>query len=315
MAGTGTLRLAFMGTPDFAVPSLRALLDAGHEVVRVYCQPPRPAGRGHKEKPCPVHAEAAARGLEIATPETLKDDDSRREFKALDLDAAVVVAYGMILPPAILHAPRLGCVNVHASLLPRWRGAAPIQRALLAGDAKTGVTIMQMDEGLDSGPMLARESVAVDTDTDAGALHDTLAEMGARLLPRTLQGLAAGTIEPEPQPDHGATYARKLSPEDRRIDWRRPAIELSRLARAFAPKPGATATLPDGETLKVLRADVAPGAAAGTKPGTVVDAGVFTVACGQGSLSLRRVQRAGKAPMDVQDFLRGYPLKAGDVLG
>ena len=309
-----SLRLAFMGTPDFAVPTLRALLDAGHEIVRVYCQPPRPSGRGRKTAPCPVQAEAEARGLAVVTPESLKDPETQAAFKDLDLDAAVVVAYGMILPASFLHIPRLGCINVHASLLPRWRGAAPIQRAILSGDAKSGVTIMQMNEGLDTGAVLESDSVAIDKDTDAGSLHDTLARMGAALIGPTLRDVARGDIVPAPQPDHGVTYARKLAPEDRRFDWRLPAIALSRLARAFAPKPGAVTTLPDGETLKVLRADVAPAAPAGTTPGAVVDPGLFTVACGQGSLRLRQVQRGGKSPMPTEEFLRGYKLTLGDVL-
>jgi methionyl-tRNA formyltransferase len=309
------LRLAFMGSPDFAVPTLRALLDAGHHVVRVYCQPPRPAGRGHKEQPCPVQTEAEAHGIEVAAPDSLKHPDVQQAFKALELDAAVVVAYGMLLPQTILHAPRLGCINVHASLLPRWRGAAPIQRCLLGGDGESGVTIMRMDEGLDTGPILAQERVEIDNDTDAGTLHDTLAEMGARLIGPTLRDLAEGNLTPQPQPEHGATYARKLGPEDRRIDWSRPAIVVARLARAFAPKPGATTTLPDGETLKVLRAEVeASNAAAGTQPGTIIDAGRLCVQCGQGAAKLTRVQRAGKSPMDADAFLRGHPLKTGDVL-
>jgi len=308
------LRLAFLGTPEFAVPTLRALLDAGHEVACVYTQPPRKAGRGHKERPSPVQAEAESRGIAVRTPESLKDEAVQRAFAELKLDAAVVVAYGLILPPAILEAPRLGCLNVHASLLPRWRGAAPIQRAILAGDAETGVTIMRMDEGLDTGPILDQARTPIDTDTDAGMLHDTLAEMGAKVLVPTLERLDAGEIEPQPQPETGATYADKLSPDDRRIDWTRPAIELERLIRAFAPKPGAITTLPDGETLKVLRARVAPAAASGTKPGTVVDASAFTVTCGLGTLRLTRVQRGGKSPMDAEAFLRGYPLERGSVL-
>lgn len=310
------LRIAFMGSPDFAVPSLRALAEAGHDIVRVYCQPPKPAGRGHKEQPAPVHAEAESRGLEVATPESLSAPDVLQGFKDLALDAAVVVAYGKLLPAGFLYAPRLGCLNVHASLLPRWRGAAPIQRCLLGGDGETGVTIMQMDEGMDTGPILAKERVAIDNDTDAGSLHDTLADLGARTLAPTLADFAAGRIEAQSQPGHGATYARKLGAEDRRIDWRRPAIAITRQARAFAPKPGATATLPDGETLKVLRAEITTSTApAGTQPGTVLDAALFTVACGQGAVRLTRVQRSGKSPMDADSFLRGYPLKAGDVLG
>jgi methionyl-tRNA formyltransferase len=308
------LRLAFLGTPDFALPTLRALLDAGHEVACVYTQPPRKAGRGHQPRPSPVQAEAERRGVEVRTPTSLKDEEARRAFAALDLDAAVVVAYGLILPQAILTAPRLGCLNVHASLLPRWRGAAPIQRAILAGDDKTGVSIMQMDEGLDTGPVLMREEVPIGPDTDAGQLHDTLAELGARLIVPALEGLDTGEIEPEAQSEEGAIYADKLAPVDRRIDWERPAIELERLIRAFAPKPGATTALPDGETLKVLRAEVGPASPSGSKPGTVVDNKRFEVACGVGTLRLRQVQRAGKGPMDTEAFLRGYTLERGSIL-
>jgi methionyl-tRNA formyltransferase len=330
-----TLRLAFMGTPDFALPTLRALLDAGHEVACVYTQPPAPAGRGHKTQPSPVQKEAESRGIEIRTPESLKGEAEQKAFADLKLDAAVVVAYGLILPQPILAAPKLGCVNVHASLLPRWRGAAPIQRAILAGDAKTGVTIMQMDTGLDTGPVLAKsEPVEIGRDTDAGQLHDTLADLGARLIAPTLASCAAGEIAAEPQTEAGAIYARKLTKDDRKLDWSRPAIELERLIRAFAPKPGAVAQLPPsrdaagkensgkesggqdqtGETLKVLRADVAPPAPSGTKPGTVMDEKLFTVSTALGSLKLLRVQRGGKAAMDAEEFLRGYPLNRGTVL-
>ncbi|MDZ7714427.1 MAG: methionyl-tRNA formyltransferase [Rhodovibrio sp.] len=347
------LRLAFMGTPDFALPTLRALLDAGHEVACVYTQPPSRAGRGHKVQPSPVQQEAESRGIEVRTPESLKDADAQQAFAELKLDAAVVVAYGLILPQQILEAPKLGCVNVHASLLPRWRGAAPIQRAVLAGDGETGVTIMQMDTGLDTGPTLARERTEITPDTDAGQLHDTLAWMGAKLIAPTLEKLAAGEITPEPQPEKGATYARKLSKDDRKLDWSRPAIELERLIRAFAPNPGAVAKLPpakddtkapndkaqdgqtqndktqndktqnakdadgggsEGETLKVLRARIAGAAPTGTTPGTVMNAQDFTVSTGLGCLKLLRVQRGGKKPMDVEEFLRGTPLKQGTVL-
>ena len=322
------LRLAFMGTPDFALPTLRALLDAGHEVACVYTQPPARAGRGHKVQPSPVQQEAESRGIEVRTPESLKDTQAQQAFAGLKLDAAVVVAYGLILPREILEAPKLGCVNVHASLLPRWRGAAPIQRAILAGDGETGVSIMQMDTGLDTGPVLATERTEIAPDTDAGMLHDTLAETGARLIAPTLEKLAAGEITPEPQPEKGATYARKLSKDDRKLDWSRPALELERLIRAFAPTPGALAKLPaakdaeknedasapEGETLKVLRARIAGAAPTGTKPGTVMNAEDFTVATGLGCLQLRRVQRGGKQPMDAVEFLRGTPLKQGTVL-
>ena len=322
------LRLAFMGTPDFALPTLRALLDAGHEVACVYTQPPARAGRGHKVQPSPVQQEAESRGIEVRTPESLKDGEAQQAFADLKLDAAVVVAYGLILPSQILEAPKHGCVNVHASLLPRWRGAAPIQRAILAGDGETGVSIMQMDTGLDTGPVLASERTEIGPDTDAGGLHDTLAEIGAKLIAPTLEKLAAGDIAPEPQPEKGATYARKLAKDDRKLDWSRPAIELERLIRAFAPTPGAVAKLPpakdadktadasppDGETLKVLRARIAGAAPTGTAPGTVMNAEAFTVATGLGCLQLRRVQRGGKNPMDAEEFLRGTPLKQGTVL-
>lgn len=322
------LRLAFMGTPDFALPTLRALLDAGHEVVCVYTQPPSRAGRGHKVQPSPVQQEAESRGIEVRTPDSLKDAEAQQAFAELKLDAAVVVAYGLILPQQILEAPKYGCLNVHASLLPRWRGAAPIQRAILAGDSESGVSIMQMDTGLDTGPVLATERTEITPDTDAGQLHDTLAEMGARLIAPTLEKLAAGEVSPEPQPEKGATYARKLSKDDRKLDWSRPAIELERLIRAFAPAPGAVAKLPpakdaesnddgsrpEGETLKVLRARIAGAAPTGTTPGTVMNAQDFTVATGLGCLELRQVQRGGKNPMAAEEFLRGAPLKQGTVL-
>ncbi len=309
------LRLAFIGTPDFALPTLRALLDAGHEVVRVYSQPPSKSGRGHKESASPVQQEAERRGIEVAVPESLKDARVQEEFAALNLDAAVVVAFGQILPRAILETPRLGCLNVHASLLPRWRGAAPIQRAILAGDSASGVTVMQMDEGLDTGAILLQERVEIDADADAGTLHDTLAELGGKLIVPALEGSDKGEITLRPQDEAWAIYAEKLAPEDRRIRWSRPAIEIERLIRAFAPRPGATAKLPDGETLKILRAKVAPAAPSGTAPGTVVDETSFTVSCGLGCLTLRKVQRAGKSEMDVEAFLRGYPLERNSRLG
>jgi len=305
------MRLAFFGTPDFAVPALRALLDAGHEVARVYTQPPRKAGRGYAEQPTPVQAEAEQRGLAVETPEHLDDAGVQRSFAELNLDAAVVVAYGLLLPTPMLEAPRLGCLNLHASLLPRWRGAAPIQRAILAGDDETGVTAMRMDSGLDTGPVVMQERVAIEATTDAGELHDTLAELGARVMPKALAALDAGEVTPQPQDATWALMAPKLTKADRKLDWRRPAIELERLIRALAPKPGATAVLPDGETLKVLRAEIAPGPPSGTAPGKVLDETTFLVACGLGSLRLIRVQRGGKSPMDTAAFLRGYALEHG----
>jgi methionyl-tRNA formyltransferase len=303
------MRIAFMGTPDFSVPAFDALVAAGHEIACVYTQPPRPAGRGQQERKSPVHARAEAAGIDVRTPKTLKDAGEQAAFAALELDAAVVVAYGLILPLPILEAPRHGCINIHASLLPRWRGAAPIQRALLAGDSQTGVTIMAMDEGLDTGPELLREALAITPDMDAGALHDGLAEIGGRLIVEALAGIEAGTLAPVAQAEEGATYAHKLEKGEERIDWTRPAAELERHVRGFAPWPGAWFELA-GTRIKVLAADIADGSG---EPGTVLDEG-FTVACGAGALRLSRVQRAGRAAMDVDAFLRGNDVPPGTVL-
>jgi methionyl-tRNA formyltransferase len=305
------LRLAFMGTPDFAVPSLRALIDAGHNVVCVYSQPPRPAGRGHRLQSSPVHAFAEARGIPVRTPKTLRTAEAQAEFAALDLDAAVVAAYGLILPQPVLDAPRLGCLNVHASLLPRWRGAAPIQRAILAGDAETGITIMQMDAGLDTGGMLLRESVPITPATTADSLHDALADLGARLIGPALDGLAAGRLKPEPQPADGVTYAAKLTRDDGRLDWTAPAAVIERQVRALTPWPGVWFDAA-GERIKVLAAEPVAGQPA-RPPGTLLD-DALTVACGAGAIRLIRVQRPGKAPVDGAAFLRGFPVKPGAVL-
>ncbi|WP_173977727.1 methionyl-tRNA formyltransferase [Magnetospirillum sp. UT-4] len=297
-----------MGTPDFSVPILAALMEAGHDVACVYSQPPRPAGRGHKEQPTPVHAFAAARGLEVRTPKSLKGAEAQAEFAALDLDVAVVAAYGLILPKAVLDAPRLGCLNVHASLLPRWRGAAPIQRAIQAGDCETGVTIMQMDEGLDTGAMLLMERLPITATTTAAGLHDALAAMGARMMVDALARLP--DLVPVPQPAEGITYAAKLAKDDGRLDWSRPAAELERQVRALNPWPGVWCELA-GERLKVLAAEIADGRGA---PGTVLDDGL-SVACGAGALRPTRVQRPGKAPMSTAEMLRGYAVPRGTVLG
>ncbi|MEW5726205.1 MAG: methionyl-tRNA formyltransferase [Pseudomonadota bacterium] len=302
------MRLAFMGTPDFSVPILAALLDAGHDVAAVYSQPPRPAGRGHKEQPTPVHAFASSRGLEVRTPKSLKSADEQQAFRELGLDAAVVAAYGLILPKAILEAPRRGCLNVHASILPRWRGAAPIQRAILAGDAVTGVTIMQMDEGLDTGAMLLVEETPITAATTAQSLHDTLSAMGARMIVDALARLDA--LEPRPQPGDGVTYAHKLAKDEGRVDWTRPAAEIERQVRGLNPWPGVWCEL-GGERLKVL--EVAAVAGSGTPGATLDDA--LTVACGDGALRLIRVQRAGKAPMAAAEMLRGLAVPKGTVLG
>ena len=296
----GRLRLAFMGTPDFAVPSLEALIAAGHDIACVYCQPPRPAGRGQRLQPSPVHALAEARGLPVRTPKSLRPPEAQVEFAALGLDAAVVAAYGLILPVPVLEAPRLGCVNVHASLLPRWRGAAPIHRAILAGDAETGVTIMRVEAGLDTGAMLLKEALPITATTTAAALHDSLAALGARLIVEALDGLAAGRLHPEVQPAEGVTYAAKLGREEGRLDWSRPAADLERRVRALNPWPGVWFES-GGERIKVLAAEPATGSAL---PGTLLD-GDFTVACGEGALRLTRVQRQGRAAVDGAAFLRG----------
>jgi methionyl-tRNA formyltransferase len=304
------LRLAFMGTPDFAVPSLAALCEAGHDIAAVYSQPPRPAGRGHRPQPSAVQQAAEAAGLPVRVPARF-DDAVIAEFAALGLDAAVVAAYGLILPKPVLAAPRLGCFNVHASLLPRWRGAAPIQRAILAGDRATGITIMQMDAGLDTGPILSAEAVPIGPTTTAQQLHDRLAELGARLLVTTLDGVAQGRVAPRPQPADGATYAKKLRREEGALDWRRPAPELERAVRAFDPWPGAWFER-GGERVRVLAAELAdaPPAAA---PGTVLD-DRLAIACGQGALRPLILQRSGRAAQDVDGFLRGYPLPRGTML-
>ncbi|HUB49655.1 MAG TPA: methionyl-tRNA formyltransferase [Acetobacteraceae bacterium] len=301
------MRLAFMGSPDFAVPALHALHAAGHTIAAVYCQPPRPAGRGHAVQKCPVQRGAERLGLEVRTPARLRHDEAAQAaFAALGLDAAVVAAYGLILPQVMLDAPRRGCLNIHASLLPRWRGAAPMQAAILAGDAETGVTIMQMEAGLDTGPMLLRQAVPITPQTTCGALHDVLAELGARLVLRAL----AETPPPAPQPAEGASYAPKLSRDDGRIDWTRDAAATERQVRAFDPWPG-TFTMLEGRVLKVLSAEVATGAGA---PGTVLDEG-FAVACGRRALQPTRVQLAGRSAMPIDAFLRGHAVKVGTILG
>jgi methionyl-tRNA formyltransferase len=301
------MRIAFMGSPDFAVPALRALHAAGHDMAAVYCQPPRPAGRGQKETPCPVHRAALELGLEVRTPARLKRDVAEHEaFAALDLDAAVVAAYGLILPRAMLDAPRRGCINIHASLLPRWRGAAPIHAAILAGDSETGITIMRMEEGLDTGPMLLADSLPIAPDATVGALHDALAAMGARLVLRAL----AEDPPAVPQPDDGATYAPKLTKADGRLDWTADADALERRVRALNPWPG---TFFDhaGEQVRVLAARVEAGTGA---PGTLLDDAAL-VATGAGALRLLRLQRPGRAAMDAADFLRGFALPRGAALG
>ena len=307
------MRLAFMGTPEFSVPCLRALLAAGHEIAAVYSQPPRASGRGMKQTKSPVHLFAEAQGCEVRTPARLKDAAQHDAFRALDLDAAVVVAYGLILPVAVLQAPRLGCFNVHASLLPRWRGAAPIQRAIMAGDAVTGVTIMQMDAGLDTGPMLLSAQETIGPEDTSGALHDRLSQLGARLMVEALSAIAAGSLTPQAQPETGVTHAAKISKEEARIGWRRTARELDYHIRALTPAPGAWFTVQQNGRdirIKVLRARPVAGAG---PAGTVLD-GALTIACGDGALQITQVQREGKAPSGAAAFLRGFTLPVGTQL-
>ena len=285
-----------MGTAAFAVPALEAVRTAGHDIVGVYTQPPRPAGRGGRTRPGPVSRAAAAAGLDVRTPATLRDTVLPAA------DAVVVAAYGLLLPPHVLSAPPRGCLNVHASLLPRWRGAAPIQRAIMAGDAETGISIMLMDEGLDTGPVLLRHAIPV-AGADAGVLHDRLAALGARMIADALEG----DFPPVPQPADGATYARKLERADEAIDWTRPAAEIVRQVRALSPRPGARFAV-DGDEWKLLAAEEVP--AAGGAPGEALD-DALTVACGAGALRALRVQRAGRRPMAAAEVLRGRPLPQG----
>src|SRR6266851_4600984 len=306
------MKLGFLGTSEFAVPALGALVDAGHDVLVVYTRAPKPAGRGQQERRTPVHERALSLGLAVRTPKGLRSEDEAQAFKALDLDAAVVVSYGHILPKSFLDAPVLGCLNIHGSLLPRWRGAAPIHRAILAGDGETGVTTMRMDEGLDTGPMLLAERTPISAADTTETVHDRLAELGARLIVSTLDGLVAKTIEAVPQPAEGVTYAHKLGKEEGALDWRRPAAELERKVRAFHPWPGTWFDF-QGERIKVLAAGLA---LAGGAPGTVSVGrdGFPVVACGIGGLKLLKLQRAGKSAQSADAFLRGFALPAGTVL-
>ncbi|MCC5986826.1 MAG: methionyl-tRNA formyltransferase [Pararhodobacter sp.] len=309
------MRIIFMGTPDFAVPALQALA-VRHDICAVYCQPPRPAGRGKKPRPSPVQRAADALGLPVRHPRTLREPQAQEDFAALGADLAVVVAYGLILPRPVLEAPRLGCLNIHASLLPRWRGAAPIHRAVMAGDAETGICIMQMDEGLDTGPVLLREATAIGAEETTGELHDRLADMGARLIATALERL--GELRPQPQPEEGVTYAAKIGKDEARIDWGQPAMVVARHIRGLSPFPGAWCETPDGR-LKLLRARAvdtetkgggAPGCVLAGSPGDVL-----RVACGEGAVEITQAQRAGRQPMPAGELLRGLALPAGTMLG
>ena len=300
------MRIAFMGTPDFAVPTLDALIAAGHEVAAVYSQPPRPAGRGKALKPSPVHQRAKAAGIEVRTPLSLRDKDEQQAFAMLDLDVAVVAAYGLILPVPILEAPRHGCINVHGSILPRWRGAAPVQRAILAGDATTGVTIMGMERGLDTGPMFAVRETVIGRKT-AGELTVEIAQTGAELIVEVLDRLVG--LSPEPQPDAGITYASKIEKHEARLDFTQPAVQVERQVRAFNPMPGAFIEYA-GERIKIHAAEI--GGAGGT-PGTVLD-DQLAIACADGSLIPTLVQRAGRGVMTPSELLRGFPIPPGSRL-
>jgi methionyl-tRNA formyltransferase len=303
------MRIAFMGTPAFAARLLAAVHAEGHEIAAVYAQPPAPRGRGRALQPSPVQAEAERLGLVVRTPGSMRDPEAIAAFQALELDAAVVVAYGQILVKAVLDAPRLGAFNVHASLLPRWRGAAPIQRAIMAGDRETGVQVMRMSEGLDEGPVLMTSHVAIDPEETAGTLHDKLMRAGAALLPRALAAIAAGQAVETPQAESGATYARKIKPAEARIDWSRPAIEIDRQIRGLSPFPGAwfMAETPKGPLrVKALLSRIGLGAGA---PGELLDDRLL-IACGEGAVRLLRVQAEGRRAQDADEFLRGRTLLA-----
>jgi methionyl-tRNA formyltransferase len=308
------MRIAFLGTPDFAVACLAALVEAGHEIACVYSQPPAPRGRGQALKPSPVHAYADERGIPVRTPVSMRDPAEIEAFAALNLDAGVVVAFGQILPAEVLQAPRLGCFNLHASLLPRWRGAAPIQRAIMAGDKVTGVEVMQMTEGLDEGPVLASEQVRIDALETAGSLHDRLARVGADLLARTMAAVERGEAAAKPQADEGATYAKKIRPKEARLRWDKPAAEIDRKIRGLSPFPGAWFELPTEKgpiRVKALLSRLEDGHG---EPGQVLDDALL-VAAGEGAVRLLRVQREGKGPQDAETFLRGAPVAAGIRLG
>jgi methionyl-tRNA formyltransferase len=309
-----SLRVVFMGTPDFAVPTLSEIVGQGHDVVAVYTRPPAAAGRGMELKPSPVHKMADRFGLPVLTPKTLRTDEAAEIFRSHDADVAVVVAYGMLLPKAILEAPELGCLNLHASLLPRWRGAAPIQRAIMAGDRETGIAVMKMEEGLDTGPVAMVEKVAIAPDMNAGELHDKLMVLGADLMVRSLAALSRGGLSFTPQPEEGVTYAHKIKNEDALIDWSRQAQAVHDHIRGLSPFPGAYFTADFGkgqERVKVLRATLGKGSGS---PGTILDNNGI-ISCGEGAIRLIQVQRAGKGPVAFEEFLRGVRLGPGARLG
>ncbi len=305
------MRLAFMGTPDFSTPALSELLAAGHEVAAVYTRAPQPKGRGHKLQKSPVHEFAESHGLEVRTPANFKSVEERDGFAALDLDVAIVVAYGLILPKPVLDAPRFGCLNLHASLLPRWRGAAPIQRAIMAGDDVTGVQVMRMEAGLDTGPILLSETTQILPQDTAGTLHERLSQIGAQLLQRALAALERDGLTETPQAEEGVTYAHKITSEEAEIDWSRPASEVDCHIRGLSPFPGAWfRASKDAARIKALFSSVAGGEG---PPSAILSAeDTLIVACGEGAVQLETLQRAGKQPQDAKTFLRGFPLRAGE---
>ncbi|HEX5263861.1 MAG TPA: methionyl-tRNA formyltransferase [Phenylobacterium sp.] len=308
------MRIAFLGTPDFALAALRRIVEAGHEVACVYSQPPAPRGRGQTLKPSPVHAFASERGLMVRTPASMRDPAEIAAFQALDLDAAVVVAFGQILPGEVLEAPRLGSFNLHGSLLPRWRGAAPIQRAIMAGDAVTGVEVMRMTEGLDEGPVLASETVQIGPLDTTGTLHDRMAAVGANLLVRTLTDIERGAAAARPQAEDGVTYAKKIRTKEAKINWTKPAAEIDRKIRGLSPFPGAWFLLPAEKGPVRVKALLSAFEDAAGEPGQVLDDRLL-VATGEGAVRLLRVQREGRGPQDAETFLRGQPVAAGTLLG
>jgi len=304
------LRLIYMGTADFAVPALQALAESRHEVVAVYTQPARPAGRGMKPRPSPVERAALALGLPISTPVTLKEEKTREQLASLEADLAVVAAYGLLLPQVVLDIPSMGCVNLHGSCLPRWRGAAPIQRAIIAGDQESGVTIIQMEAGLDTGPMLAMETMSIGERMTAQELHDGLAELAATMIVPMVDRIAEGGVKATAQPDDGAVYAHKIEKSEGHIDWQQPAVQIDRQVRALNPWPGCWTEL-DDQRLRILSGEaIENDACEQAAPGSVLDA-ALTIACGEGRFRIAKLQRAGGKPMIASDFLRGFPIPSG----
>jgi methionyl-tRNA formyltransferase len=309
------MRVVFMGTSPFGVPAMRTIHEGPHELVAAFSQPPRPAGRGHKVHKTAIHEAAEALGIPVHTPASLRNDEAVALLRSLEADLAVVAAYGLILPRSILETPRLGAINLHGSILPRWRGAAPIQRAILAGDRETGVAIFQMEEGLDTGPVYAEEHVAIGPRTTASELHDELSEIAAKMMPEVLDGLAAGTLEATPQPDEGAIYAHKITKDDGRLDFSEPAVMIERRLRALNPWPGCFCHAGD-ERLTLIEGEVVDGEVidGGGRPGEIIEL-PMTIACGEGAIRITTLKRAGKRAMDAEAFQRGAQLPAGTILG